>query len=343
MSRNYYMVRMTNATETEYTLAFEKGFVAIGWSEIDLSRYASDIEAAVHAVKGRYYSSGNAAPQMIGRKLSEINRYLKIKENDVIILPYYSGIRIGIAGKRNFYDETLYGMDLANCVNVSFLSAKDHTPLTIARKELTEGLQRRLRVRGMTVSDLYEFGEEIESIVSKGGYTSDNEFFRKEEEYKELFKKQLLRNIQTGNTHLQTGGIGLENLVKELLECDGYSARRCATTATKGAGDIDVIADRSSRFGQERIAVQIKHHDGISDDWGVRQLVAASDYYNDPDCKYVFVTSAMPSAEARKMAEDFNFHVIDGHELTEWIYDSVSKLSSEMLRALGISQIPQII
>ncbi len=342
MERNYYMIRMTNACEQEYENSFRKGFLSVGWSSIDLSGFVQ-AEDAVKAVYEKYYKDGNTAQQTVGRKLNEIRRFLEIKENDVIIVPYYSGIRIGFAEKKRYYDEQLKGKDMSNCIRISFLQTDNNEPLVISRRQLTEGLQRRLRVRGSTISDLYEFGEEIEQIINEKDYTSDDAFFRKEELNKSRFQEQLLKNIQNGHTHLQTGGLGLENLIKELLECDGYRARRCATTETKGAGDVDVVADKSSRFGVERVRIQIKHHAGISGGWGVEQLQAAKSYYNDPDCTYVWVTSAIPSEEAKKLAEDANVLVIDGVGLVEWITESIEKLSCETLRALGISQVPQII
>lgn len=344
MEKNYYMIRMTNATEQEYELSFRENFVAIGWSEVVLSGYVQDEEAASAAVCEEYYKNEKVAPQTIGRKLNAVRRFLRIKENDIIILPYNSGIRIAVAEKEHYYDEKLRGMDLANCVRVRFLRAGDNqSPLTIARKQLTERFQRRLRVRGSTVSDLYEFGEEIEQIMSEKDYAYDHVFMRDEEKLISEFKSQLLSNIRKGNTHLQTGGIGLENLIVELLECDGYKARRYATTATKGIGDVDVEAVKANRFGEERIRIQSKHHDGISGAWGVEQLRAADAYYNDPDCVYVWLTSGEPSEEARKQAEDANVLVIDGNELAEWIYECLDKLSKQTLCALGISQVPQII
>lgn len=124
MERNYYMIRMTSATEIEYNLSFQKGFIAVGWSEVNLATYSQNTDAATAAVDSRYYEGTHTAPQTVGRKLNEIRRFLMIKENDVILLPYYSGIRIGIAEKGRYYDSSLYGLDLANCIKRSIVLIK---------------------------------------------------------------------------------------------------------------------------------------------------------------------------------------------------------------------------
>ena len=78
MERNYYMVR---AHDNIWELA-EKGVVAIGWSNVDLSKLTSD-EAAEIIGRQDYYV--NTVPQVVGKKKNEVWRFKYIKKGGVKI------------------------------------------------------------------------------------------------------------------------------------------------------------------------------------------------------------------------------------------------------------------
>lgn len=166
---------------------------------------------------------------------------------------------------------------------------------------------------------------------------------KKEKELIEVFKNTLLENIKNGNTNLQSGGIGLEILVKELFECEGYKATICAKNKFAGCADADVEATKVDRFLDYKIFIQVKHHSGFTNDYGLDQLniIKNSDKY--VDYKYVFITSADIPDNVRKKAEDLDIDCMDGKELVEWIYENINKLSDEVKNKLGISSVPQIL
>lgn len=337
MERNYYMVRAMFLSENEFESLFDKGVVAVGWKEFDFTSYLNSSEQTLlDEVKKYYYQ--NTSPQTTGKKLNEIRRFLNIKKGDVIIAPYYSYIRIAIAGETFGFSKDC---ELANQLNVKYISNKEGL-LTIPRDELSEAFQRRLRVRGSTVSDLSEFCEEIEKIMKYEKYSFYDEIKDKQINNANEFKKELLNRIQTGNTHLKTGGIGLETLVKELFECEGYTARVCGKNVIKGFGDVDVEAIKTDKFSEIKIITQIKHHIGTSGDWGITQLELAKEKY-DNNIIPIFVTSAVPSEEAKTHAENAGIGIIDGNELVEWIYENIPKLCPQTLIDLGISTLPHII
>ena len=84
---------------------------------------------------------------------------------------------------------------------------KDGSLLVVPRNELSEGLQRRLRVPGSSVSNLYDFRDEIERLFSEESYSYSKTLQQKETDHLESLRRGLLDRIQSGNTNLQTGGI----------------------------------------------------------------------------------------------------------------------------------------
>jgi len=63
----YYMVRAMSQTDAEFDLFFNKGVVAVGWSEIDFTAF--DVEDLIKAVDAAYYGpSEGYTPQVVGKK-----------------------------------------------------------------------------------------------------------------------------------------------------------------------------------------------------------------------------------------------------------------------------------
>ncbi len=341
MDRNYLMVRAMHSSETDFKIFFDNNVVAVGWRDIDFSKHNTDqIEELINAVIDCYYTSPDILPQVMGRGLNQVRRFHSINKGDYIIIPFYNSIRLAIADEKIIYDENAYEADLTNQRKVNYLFSGD-TLKTIPRDVLSEALQRRLRVRGSTVSDLYEFKDEIEKLFSKDTYSWTSDFEEKENKLKNILKKKLIEKIKLGKTNLKTGGIGLEYLVQELFDCEGYKAEVLPKTSFQ-FGDADVYAVKSDKFQETKILIQVKHHSGYTDEWGLTQLIDIKKSEEYKDHKFVFITSANIAEDVRKNADDFDIVAMDGNELSEWIIDNLNKLSTETKIKLGLSAIPQL-
>jgi predicted Mrr-cat superfamily restriction endonuclease len=341
MEKKYFMVRAMNSTENDFKVFFDNNVVSVGWSEIDFTKYSKEQTAElVEAIEEEYYASPDILPQVLGRQLNQVHRYHTINAGDFIIIPFNSSIRLAIADEKIIYDKSAYEFDLANQRKVMYLYS-GNTFKTIPRDSLSEALQRRLRVRGSTVSDLYEFKDEIEKLFSKDTYSWTSDFEERENQLRVMLKEKLVQNIREGNTNLKTGGLGLELLVKELIEQEGYKAEILAKQTFSANGDADVYAVKSDKFKETKILIQVKHHYGYTNDWGLTQLneIKRSEEYKDH--KFIFVTSANISDEVRNLAGESDIEVMDGKELAEWIIENLNKLSVETKIKLGISSIPQ--
>lgn len=339
--KKYYMVRAMLSSEEDLKLFQENSIVAVGWSKVDFSKYINQPEMLREKVVEQYYKSGDFAPQSVGRQLNQVVRFVSIKTGDYIVVPYWSQILLAEATENFRYDKASFERDLSNQLVVNY---KKHEGkfLTIPRNALSEGLQRRLRVRGNSVGALDEFHSEIAALFEKG-QTFDNTIYEAIQHKEEKFKRDLEHVLTDGKNNLQTGGIGLERLVCELMQCEGYDAKVLDKKRFEGMADADIEAFKEDRFNSQKIFIQVKHHSDVSDSWGIEQLekIIQSNKYSDHT--YVFVTSAKMTEEDKKRAEDDEIIWMDGSGLAEWIVDNIDKLSSETLNKLRISPVPSIV
>ncbi len=342
---NYYMVRAMGQTEPEFDLFFKNSVVAVGWSRVNFSSF-DNAEALVKEVKKEYYSDGKTNPQVVGRRLSQIRRFHGIKEGDRIIVPYHSFVRLAKAKSKRRYDAGIVrDRDLSNQLEVEYLRDGENNLITVRRAKLTEGLQRRLRVPGSTISDLAEYKDEVNRLFGAKTDTWASWINKEEEQRDSEFKIQLLTNLQKGKTNLKAGGIGLEHLVRELLEIEGYKAEFAHKKAFSSFADADIRATRADHIEEIKLLVQVKHHRGTSGTWGAEQLVEIrrQQIEDFSDYKLVLVTSGEPNKNLEKVCDDQDIVLIDGTKLVQWIADSVTKLRIETKMKLGISDVPRLL
>ncbi len=340
MGKGYYMVRAMLSRKEDLDVFFNKNVVAIGWSSVDLTKI-NDIDTLRQKVREAYYNNESVAPQTVGRNLNEVARFKGIKQGDYIVVPYWNTIALACAEKEEIYSTEDEKCDLANQRKVEFQYENDCIK-RIPRDSLSEGLQRRLRVRGMTVSDLSEFAGEIEQLYAGHAYDSKLSSAKIESGYIEKFKETVLKNIQNGETNLKTGGIGLEDLVVELCHCEGYGAKKLSKKTFSGLGDADIEIVRSDRFTERKALIQVKHHQNETGLQGVEQLEAIMKDQQYAEYSFILLASCDISREAEEKAGKLGIQLINGDGLAEWIFDHHEKLSSKTKEMLRISAIPQI-
>lgn len=333
-ARNYYLVR------TKPSL-IEKSRVGIGWSRVDFSKL-NDANEAIKLIKAEYGS--------IGRYSNQIRRFFKIKKGDLVVVTLPHSIAIGEALGDMLFDDDAISMDRANQQKIAFPRVNNKLIRT-PRSEIKEAFQRRLRVQGMVVNDLNEFSDEIETAYEKvscgENYSWQLMQEEKQDEVAKTFRKQLLKKIKQGETNLKSGGIGLEHLVRELLEIEGYQADVMAKNTFSGSADADVKASRSDVFSTVDInlLIQVKHHQGFT---GVHALKQLEEIKNDNSSdwsgyKLMVCTSASVSKEFKDRASNSNIAVMDGDRLVHWIYQHRRALTSNTRKRLGITDVPILI
>ncbi len=343
--RRYYMVRAMKSTERDFAIFFNNSVVAVGWSKLDFSEYpVSETHRLREKVKNEYYCDDNIFPPYVSKKLNEVVMFHRMNDDDRIIVPYNSYIILGIVQSERIYDGSADDADLCNQRKVQFFKQSDGQLKTIPRDDLSEGLQRRLRVRGRTISDLEEFRGEIDTLFSVEEIPA---WELQQHELRERIineqKNGLLKILQGGNTHLRAGGEGLEELVKELFECEGYNAEKLAKNRFPQGADADVLAVRSDRFHESKVLVQVKHHSGYTGEEGLKQLEAIRKLDEYDGEKLVLITSGGISEEVKDYATERDIAVFDGEKLVDWIFDNLEKLKADTKRRLCIDNLPRVL
>jgi restriction system protein len=332
-SNRCFLVR----TDREFV---EKGVIAVGWSKVNFANFTNTNEliAAVDAVSP------------IGRRANQIRRFVGMKAGDIVVVPLTKTIAVGVVTDGGVvYSDVDKSKGKANQRNVKFLQDSNNKLVTVPRALLTEGLQRRLRVQGITVNDISVFQDELEKAISdiESGkvFSLSNRADEKISEIKTHFRKELLSNIKNGNSNLKAGGTGLELLVKELLEIDGYDTKIFSKRAFKGHADADISASKEEWGSSIKLLIQVKHHHGTAGSWGVEQLkeIKRQAVEKYADHQLVLVTSAHVKPELRTDAEGYDIEIIDGEALVEMITDKIDHLTHDTKLKLGICQVPSIV
>lgn len=324
--KNYYLLRSPEKI-------FEEGYVGYGWNSFNFMNY-SDSNLLLKDMKSK---------TDIGRQANQIKRFFEIKEGDILILPIYQAIYVAVASsERRYQPEVKYG---GNQVKVQFLQ-KNGKKIRIPRSSLTTAFSSRLKVR-MTSTSLEDFAEEIETLwqqvsnldAEELGFTSHVQAVQ--QEVVESFEKQLLSRLREGKVGLASGGYGLEKLVKELVEIEGYTAKIAAKNRTNDDSDIDVIAERNDELTSNRVYIQVKHHDGFSSEHGINQLIQIDD--EETSLTKVFITTGDVEDKVRQKAEANNVVCKDGQQFIAWVINNWKELSTDTKLQLGIVDVPRLI
>jgi restriction system protein len=305
-----------------------------GWGEINFSQFSQFSELLSYVEEQEI---------KIGRHKNQMSRFFNIEEGDIVVVPVYRAIIIGIAqGDKSYGEGIEYGN---NRISVNYFKDVDGNIVKIPRSKLKQQLQSRLKIR-MTITSLNEFREDISSYVGQlkdnNQVCFDSEFQRKKDEIEASFKEKLLRNLCSGNTFLESGGYGLEKLVLELITLEGYSASISAKNQFSDKADIDIEASRTDPVSSNKVFIQVKHHSGNTNKWGIEQLVAVGE--DEHVDKWLITTGDLPlSVQDFAKQDDVNVNLMDGSKLVDWIYDRIHQLSPATKEKLGISFIPQLI
>ena len=311
--------------------------IGYGWGNVNFSQFDNTTDLLKQGFKG----------VDVGRQTNQIKRYFNLKEGDYVIVPFSGTIAIAeVIGAKSHYPITegiQYG---ENRISVRYL--KHNGGYFIPRNNLSTALQNRLKIR-MTVCDLNEFSDElykhIESIKSDKLYTWNTEQELKLQQNTEKFKADLLSRLRNNkDINLQSGGIGLEHLIKEILEAKNYTTHIPAKNERSGIQDVDVVATRLSEFSEKKegIFIQVKHHEGTTGNRGIRQV--AEYEINEDD--YTHIDRVLITTAEFKNTDFANLHnvtVLAGADFVNWIFDNLEYLSKDSLSSLGISSLPTLL
>ncbi|WP_180027658.1 restriction endonuclease [Acinetobacter sp. YH16032] len=326
--KKYLMVRSPESLIKENRIGY-------GWKQVNFSLH-QNIKTVIQEIIEKNGS--------IGRMTNQVKNYFELKSEDIVIVPLGKKIAIAKVIGTKKYDPLFKGGHGANQIDVEFFR-KDGKVIYIPRSKLKENLESRLKLR-TTIGDLTRFSQEIDHIIQNlkdlGDFDIKSSFQEKIDQYENEFKTELLNALWKGNTRLKAGGRGLEELIKELLEIQGYSSVLILDKKNgEGIADIDIEATSENNPFLKNILVQVKHHRGETDKHAINQLIAYEEEIGIRTYKWVITTGYL-SKESKEFAELNQVNIMEGEQLVDWIYANLSKLKSSTKEALGIVDVPKL-
>lgn len=305
--------------------------IGYGWPQIDFSAHAS-ADNLMGAFRERNID--------VGRKENQIRRFFNIQSGDLIVVPVNRAILLARAtGIKSFGLDVHYG---ENRVGAEFLRNLDGSLKRVPRDDLSNALETRLKIR-MAIAPLDEFAEELEHLyknLENGGHSSiSSQYEAQNNDLVVEVKKELLNRIQKGGTYLSSGGEGFERLVMELIELEGYSVHRPSKNHYSGIADVDIEAYREDRFTQSKLLIQVKHHQGKTDNHGVKQLAAIE----EEGVQRWLITSALIEDDTKTYAESNDVQIMDGAEFVDWLFEQAHRLKITTRSRLGLSDAPVLV
>ncbi len=309
--------------------------IGYGWKQVNFSAHQEIKELIKEIIE----KNGS-----IGRMTNQVKNYFELKSEDIVIVPLGKKIAIAkVIGTKN-YDPLFKGGHGANQIDVKFFR-KDGKVIYIPRSKLKENLESRLKLR-TTIGDLTRFSQEIDHIIQNlnelGNFDIKSSFQEKIDQYENEFKTELLNALWKGNTRLKAGGRGLEELVKELLEIEGYSNVDILDKKNgEGIADVDIQATSEKNPFLKDILVQVKHHRGETSKHAINQLIAY-EFESDSNAYKWVVTTGHVSQESKLYAQENQINIMEGEQLVDWIYTNLSALKISTKEALGIVDVPKL-
>jgi restriction system protein len=159
-------------------------------------------------------------------------------------------------------------------------------------------------------------------------------------ELEKEIKTKLLQHIRCGTPGLKTGGLALEQLVRELLIIDGFTAEVLGTRAFPDAEGADIRASRTDVLRADDFLIHVTHG-GPARLWGAQQFLELrksqpEEYRNH---QLVLVTTSDVRDADKDAARDRGIILLGGSDLAQRVFSSMAKLHPDTKRQLGLSEV----
>ena len=347
----YYMVRIRSNVDK----FVGESKVAVGWSRVNFTSYSEDVDGLIKKIDDSYYKGKDVDSRTRGRQRGQVKRLAGIEKGDIIVVPAYRSFYLGYATGECIYDEDCIEDDLANQLIVDFKKDENGKPMVFAREGKNTALMSKLRARGFTILEIngQRMEEQIDNLLrAEKDYSEEDRIANIEAEKSKEFQSKLREALENyEQTSLSAGGMGFEELVKKLMESDGYEATILSkNNGGSGVADADILAIKKSSIGDEFTPsryIQAKHYRGGSSN-GINQIIAKKqqvleqgDMGNDTNITanpqniaFYLISSGSFTKETREIAERNDIILIDGERLAEILIDRIDDMS-DILHKLG--------
>lgn len=324
----YHFLRMLNYEGEVSRKLFEDDYICMGYS--DLNRKENNYDYVSY-----YNSFGDKKSNVLRKDVLNIykkwghnykvERFLNLEVGDKVIVPDYKCFYITEVVEKpisfcKIKDKytTREDIDIGIVCKVKKIENKFSKEIKADREKFAKGgLKGKLR----SFSGYYELKkEETEEIIDN---FKNNKVIKVEEELKNKTKKIILETIiKSLNSN------NIEKFIKKLMEKTGavceIPPKNDKSKTENGIGDIDIICVYEKI--KHIVYIQVKYHEGITRDWGLKQLQDYDDKSIEKDYSrsYWLITTGEIDEEVKKEAikeERKIIRLIDGLELAEMIIE----------------------
>lgn len=309
MNRNYWLFRVSEKWGEKIDFCKKNNLVYCGW-DIDLS-----VKTPEEIIQENPWASRMAI------------KFCHIQEGDVIIMPNFGGIAIGIAKDKKLRED----LEWKNTLNVDWLTK------WYPKKDLSSKFQSRLKYRG-TFLNLSDLKTDIESLISSD-FVSLKESFNKKLEQEREGSIRLIAKHLNKRSDIYFQDVEFEKFILELFKVNynGFEGFKndqrqeaidgkdlCLTYAID---ELDLVVE---------LNIQVKQHTNNASFEGVFQINKSVNDDHNTLSRNVLVTSGNVDDEFKKKALEINVYVYGPEDIAKMILDNYSDLSDKYLEKLNI-------
>lgn len=309
MDRNYWLFRVSEKWGKRIDFCKENNLVYCGWN-IGLS-----FKTPKEILTEHPWASRMAI------------KFCYIQQGDIIIMPNYGGIAIGIAKNKQLRED----LDWKDTLNVDWLTK------WYPRKDLSSKFQSRLKFRG-TFLNLADLKSDIETLIN-------SDFVSLKESFNQKMEQEREENIKIIAQHLNKRAdiffqdVEFEKFILELFKINynGFEGFKndqrqeaidgkdlCLTYAID---ELDLVLE---------LNIQVKQHTNKASFGGVFQINKSVNDDKNTLSRNILVTSGTVDDDFKKKALEKNVYVYGSEDIAKMILDNYSEISEKYLQKLNI-------
>ncbi len=344
MSRNYWLHRINAGLELSYPLLVEKNILSIGFSDLSTKEFIDNRDKFDEYIKEEW--------GCLPRNRSNLRIFLfEMKKGDYVVVPLWQEFSIyeiaddsceaidqlNIKDLHTWNDERViineYGYlateknkDTGIGIELGFFRKVTPVIEWASRKDFADSaLTRRMRYQRININS-NDIAESITKAI---------DFYKKGQPIN--IEKLIMGDIPNNVLSIITKELTpdkLENLVKKYLEKSGATeVKKPAKNERDKEGDADVVATFEPI--RIRIYVQVKFHEGETNEWALEQITNYRNYKkeNEDDgyskLAWIVTTAEKFTDDCYEKAKEENVQLINGEEFTQMILEvGLSNLGS---------------
>jgi predicted Mrr-cat superfamily restriction endonuclease len=305
-NKNAFVFRLDH----RLTVSLRQDVIGLGWYQAEGLDQIKDWIAFKNIVRTAYPDDYNTNERSLGNAAGSIWRFLKdMKVGDYVVVPTENGFHVAEIKGEPFFDVNGANEkdDFAWRRAVRWITPKENP---IPRNFSSNNLQMRMKAR-QTCVDASDLLLEIEEALGRKNPVT--------------FTDTLLKTVYEPVSKALRSAVnnyGLEEIVRRLAAASGARAERQATNSGR-PGDVDVISYHDLKIGNQaaivKVCFQVKQHDGVSDEFGISQIIERMRHDPSLDRGYFVTTAPSVSDIGKKLAEDNDITIITEKDLIEWI------------------------